>query len=127
MSLMQMVFMTAYPTEVKSMHHFMTGMFDSQVVAYTSSPLKRAILNQFVRCDVILPNAFVGTLTRESVTNALQAGIDHEMIIRYLTQHADPHTATCTPVVPAVKPSFPPSLSLINPPNKGYLTTKPVL
>lgn len=73
-----------------------------KVVAYTSSPLKRAILNQFVRCDVILPNAFVGTLTRESVTNALKAGIDHEIIIRYLTQHADPHTASCIPVVPAV-------------------------
>ena len=74
-----------------------------QVVAYTSSPLKRAILNQFVRCDVILPNAFVGTLTRESVTNTLQAGIDQEVIIRYLTRRGDPHTASCIPVVPAVR------------------------
>lgn len=73
-----------------------------QVVAYTSSPLKVAILRQFVRCDVVLPNAFVGTLTRESVTNALKLGIDHELIVRYLTQHADPHVASSIPVVPAV-------------------------
>ena len=75
-----------------------------QVVAYTSSPLKIAILRQFVRCDVVLPNAFVGTLTRESVTAALKTGIDHELIVRYLTQHADPHVAGSIPVVPAVIP-----------------------
>lgn len=96
-----------------------------QVVAYTSSPLKRAILNQFVRCDVILPNAFVGTLTRESVTNALQAGIDHDIIIRYLTQHADPHTASCTPVVPAVPP--PPCFLFCIEPVVPVLQTSPSL
>lgn len=51
---------------------------------------------------MVLPNAFVGTLTRESVTDALKAGIDHELIVRYLTQHADPHVAASIPVVPAV-------------------------
>ena len=80
----------------------MLHVFVIQVVAYTSSTIKFAILRLFVRCDVILPNAFIGTLTRESVTEALKLGIDHEAIIRYLTQHADPHVAASVPVVPAV-------------------------
>ena len=75
------------------------------MVAYTSSTIKFAILRLFVRCDVILPNAFIGTLTRESVTEALKLGIDHEAIICYLTQHADPHVAASVPVVPAVSHS----------------------
>lgn len=73
-----------------------------QVVAYTASPIKLAILRLFVRCDVVLPNAFIGTLTRESVTDALKSGIDHEQIVRYLTEHADPHVAGNVPIVPAV-------------------------
>ena len=32
--------------------------------AYTSSPVARAILELFARCDCTLPNLFVGTLCR---------------------------------------------------------------
>ncbi len=43
--------------------------------AYTTSALQAAILRLFVRCECLLPNLFVGTLTRESVMGALKAGL----------------------------------------------------
>lgn len=75
-----------------------------QVVAYTASPLKISLLQLFVRCDVLLPNCMIGSLTRQSVTEALKAGIGHEQIVKYLEQHAAPQVANEVPIVPAVLP-----------------------
>lgn len=75
---------------------------NSRVYAYTSSPVRQAILRLFVRCDVLLPNLFVGTITRESATAALESGVAAEQIIGYLRQHAHPRIATRKPVVPGV-------------------------
>ena len=35
-----------------------------QVYAYTSSPVMRGVLDLFVRCEAVLPNLYIGTLTR---------------------------------------------------------------
>jgi hypothetical protein len=72
------------------------------VYAYTTSPVQQSILRLFVRCDALLPNLFVGTLTRESVKGALEVGIAAEQIIAYLRQHAHPRVAQRTPILPIV-------------------------
>lgn len=73
-----------------------------RVYAYTASPLKQSILRLFIRCDALLPNLVVGTITRESVMSALDSGITAEQIIGYLTQHAHKRVATRVPIVPGV-------------------------
>ncbi|KAI8109059.1 hypothetical protein M9435_005475 [Picochlorum sp. BPE23] len=73
-----------------------------RVYAYTSSPLKQSILRLFVRCDVLLPNLFVGTITRDSVMSALESGVTSEQIIGYLTEHAHKKTQSRIPIVPGV-------------------------
>lgn len=73
-----------------------------RLYAYTSSPVRQAILRLFVRCDVLLPNLFVGTITRESTVNALESGVTAEQIIGYLRQHAHPRVASQHPIVPGV-------------------------
>ena len=73
--------------------------------AYTTSQLQTAILRQFTRCECILPNLFVGVLTRESVVAALASGLSADAIVAYLRQHAHPHVAARTPVVPEVRHS----------------------
>ena len=75
---------------------------NARVYAYTSSPVRQAILRLFVRCDVLLPNLFVGTITRESATAALESGVGAEQIIGYLRQHAHPRVANRIPIVPGV-------------------------
>jgi transcription initiation factor TFIIH subunit 4 len=75
---------------------------NARVYAYTSSPVRQAILRLFVRCDVLLPNLFVGTITRESATGALESGVGAEQIIGYLRQHAHARVANRVPIVPGV-------------------------
>ncbi|KAG7670055.1 putative General transcription and DNA repair factor IIH subunit TFB2 [Nannochloris sp. 'desiccata'] len=75
---------------------------NARVYAYTSSPIRQAILRLFVRCDVLLPNLFVGTITRESATAALESGVGAEQIIGYLRQHAHARVANRIPIVPGV-------------------------
>jgi transcription initiation factor TFIIH subunit 4 len=75
---------------------------NARVYAYTSSPVRQAILRLFVRCDVLLPNLFVGTITRESATAALESGVGAEQIIGYLRQHAHARVANRIPIVPGV-------------------------
>ena len=72
------------------------------MAAYTNSPLQISILQLFVRCDVLLPNCMIGSLTRKSVTEALKSGIGHEQIVNYLTQHAAAQVVNEVPIVPAV-------------------------
>ena len=73
-----------------------------RVYAYTSSAVRQAILRLFVRCDVLLPNLFVGTITRDSAVTALESGVSAEQIVGYLRQHAHPRVAARVPIVPGV-------------------------
>lgn len=73
-----------------------------QVYAYTASQLQTAILRLFTRCECILPNLFVGILTRESVVGALASSLSADQIVGYLRQHAHSHVAGRSPVVPEV-------------------------
>lgn len=75
---------------------------NARVYAYTASPVRQAILRLFVRCDVLLPNLFVGTITRDSAMAALDSGVSAEQIIGYLRQHAHPRVASRVPIVPGV-------------------------
>ena len=78
------------------------GLCDVQVYAYTTSELQVAILRLFVRAECRLPNLFVGTLTRESVTQALEFGVQADQIVSFLQQHAHPHVLHRVPIVPEV-------------------------
>ncbi len=73
-----------------------------RVYAYTTSAVQVAILRTFVRCDALLPNLFVGTITRDSATAALALGITANQMADFLRQHAHPRVATKHPIVPAV-------------------------
>ena len=66
------------------------------------SELQVAILKLFVRAECRLPNLFVGTLTRESVTQALDFGVQADQIISFMQQHAHPHVLHKVPIVPEV-------------------------
>ena len=77
-----------------------------QVYAYTSSALQAAILRLFVRCECVLPNLFVGVLTRESITGALGCGLTADQIVAFLRKHAHPHVAQRVPVVPEARPLY---------------------
>ena len=81
----------------------LTAMPMVQVYAYTVSELQVAILKLFVRAECRLPNLFVGTLTRESVTQALEFGVQADQIITFMQQHAHPHVLHKVPVVPEVQ------------------------
>lgn len=74
-----------------------------RVYAYTSSAVQQAILQFFVRCDVLLPNLFVGSITRESVLEALESGATGDQIVAYLRQHAHPRVEARVPTVPGVR------------------------
>ncbi|PSC69613.1 general transcription factor IIH subunit 4 isoform A [Micractinium conductrix] len=73
-----------------------------RVYAYTTSPVQISILRLFVRVDALLPNLVVGTITRESATAALGAGIAADQVVSFLRQHAHPRAAAKPPIVPAV-------------------------
>lgn len=71
--------------------------------AYTTSAVQVAVLRVFVRCDALLPNLFVGTISRESCTAALGLGITADQVVGFLRQHAHPRAAAKPPVVPPVR------------------------
>ena len=74
-----------------------------RVYAYTTSAVQVAVLRVFVRCDALLPNLFVGTITRDSAADALGLGIGADQIVGFLRQHAHPRAAAKPPVVPPVR------------------------
>ncbi|KDN50836.1 RNA polymerase II transcription factor B subunit 2 [Tilletiaria anomala UBC 951] len=61
-----------------------------RVYAYTSNPLRIAVLNLFVTLKSRFPNLVIGIITRDSIKSALANGITAEQIIAYLTHHAHP-------------------------------------
>ena len=71
-----------------------------RVYAYTSSAVEMEILRLFTRADYRLPNLYVGMLTRESVQNALRAGVDAEQIVGYIRAHAHKQVRRKKPSVP---------------------------
>lgn len=73
-----------------------------RVYAYTASPVRQAILKLFIKCEVLLPNLFVGTITRDSIMAALEFGIGAEQILGFLYNHAHTRVAKNVPVVPTV-------------------------
>ena len=77
-------------------------LFYPQVYAHTSSPLQRRVLSQLMRTDCLLPNLYVGTLTRETFMAALDMGLTSIDVIRFLQQHAHPQVARRVPSVPEV-------------------------
>ena len=60
-----------------------------------------------MRAECRLPNLFVGTLTRESVTQALEFGVQADQIVSFMQQHAHPHVLHKVPVVPEVRACLP--------------------
>ncbi|PWN50800.1 transcription factor Tfb2 [Violaceomyces palustris] len=71
-----------------------------RLYAYTSSPLRVAVLNLFVSLKARFPNLVIGSITRESVKSALSNGISAEQIITYLTHHAHPQMQRNDPLLP---------------------------
>jgi transcription initiation factor TFIIH subunit 4 len=55
-----------------------------------------------MRTDCLLPNLFVGSLTRESFLAALELGISAGDVTAFLQQHAHPQVARRVPSVPEV-------------------------
>ena len=73
-----------------------------RVYAYTSSPLKRFVLELFCQQEYILPNLFVGRLTRDSCVGAFEAGVDSESIIDFLRRNVHPQAARLRSKIPTV-------------------------
>ncbi|KAN0064539.1 RNA polymerase II transcription factor B 52 kDa subunit [Thecaphora frezii] len=71
-----------------------------RLYAYTSNPLRVAVLNLFVTLKARFPNLVVGSITRDSVKSALSNGITAEQIITYLTHHAHPQMYRNDPLLP---------------------------
>lgn len=83
-----------------------------QLYAYTQSPLQRSVLDLFVRCEAVLPNLYIGTLTRDSVSTALGKGLEVEQLLTFLRRHAHPRAQQRSPAVPEVRPT-PPSANFV--------------
>ena len=73
-----------------------------QVYGYTVSPLFRTVLDLFCRCDYTTPNFYVGSITRESMADALECGLSADLVVNYLCVHAHPSIQNRSPVVPHV-------------------------
>jgi len=58
--------------------------------AYTSNPLRVAVLRLFAHVKAQFPNLLIGAITRESIKAALGKGISAEQVITYLSHHAHP-------------------------------------
>jgi len=71
-----------------------------RVYAYTDNPLQIAVLGLFVSLKYRFPNLVVGSITRESVKEALNSGISADQIISYLVTHAHPQMRKNNPLIP---------------------------
>lgn len=71
-----------------------------RVYAYTDNPLQIAVLGLFVSLKYRFPNLVVGSITRESVKEALVSGISADQIISYLVTHAHPQMRKNNPLIP---------------------------
>ncbi len=71
-----------------------------RVYAYTSSTLWARVLECFTRLEYLLPDLIVGSLTRDSIHAAVDAGVSAAEIIQFLSRNAHPRMARQTPVLP---------------------------
>lgn len=71
-----------------------------RVYAYTESQLQVALLSLFTDIKSRFPQFTVGTLSRESVQQALACGISASQIIDFLRTRAHPQMLTKSPVIP---------------------------
>ena len=72
-----------------------------RVYAYTESQLQVALLSLFTDVKSRFPDFTVGTLSRESVQQALACGISASQIIDFLRTRAHPQMLTNNPVIPS--------------------------
>ncbi|PWN19820.1 putative TFB2-TFIIH subunit [Microstroma glucosiphilum] len=61
-----------------------------RLYAYTSNPLRIAVLQLFTHIKARFSNLVLGSLTRDSIKAALAKGISAEQVIAYLSHHAHP-------------------------------------
>ena len=66
-----------------------------RVYAYTRSDHVVLLLNLFIRMEYLLPNLAVGTITKESVSDAFERGISAEQLVRFLASHCHKRGACC--------------------------------
>jgi hypothetical protein len=59
-----------------------------KVYAFTNNPLFIQILSYFVEFSLKLPNLCVGFITRKSVQNGINNGINQDQMVTWLTTHA---------------------------------------
>lgn len=71
-----------------------------RVYAYTGSTLWARVLESFTRLEYVLPNLVIGSLTRDSIHAAVDAGVSAAEIIQFLARNAHPRMAKQTPVLP---------------------------
>ncbi|PPQ63223.1 hypothetical protein CVT24_005683 [Panaeolus cyanescens] len=71
-----------------------------RLYAYTDNALQIAVLNLFVSLKYRFPNLVVGSITRDSVKNALMNGISADQIINYLMTHAHAQMRKNNPLLP---------------------------
>eukprot|EP00210_Caulerpa_lentillifera_P002771 g2648.t1 len=95
-------FCTNPNTSTTSIHDNSSVVIETnfKLYGYTESALVRQILELFSRCDCMLPNLYVGTITRESISDALDCGINSEQIIHYLQSHVHHRIQQRTPILP---------------------------
>jgi len=71
-----------------------------RLYAYTSSTLQARVLGSFTRLEYLLPDLVVGSLTRESIHQAVDAGVSATEIVKFLERNAHPRMQRQTPVLP---------------------------
>lgn len=71
-----------------------------KVYAFTTSPFHIKLLSLFIRLDYKLPNMIVGTITKQSIRNALKNNITSTEIVNYLDAYAHPQMRLQLPVLP---------------------------
>ncbi|KAK0552655.1 RNA polymerase II transcription factor B 52 kDa subunit [Tilletia horrida] len=71
-----------------------------RLYAYTSNPLRIAVLSLFASLRARYPNLIVGNLTRDSIKTALANGIGADQIIAYLQHHAHEQMYKHNPLLP---------------------------
>ncbi|XP_066921329.1 general transcription factor IIH subunit 4-like [Clytia hemisphaerica] len=71
-----------------------------RVYAYTESALQVSLLSLFTDIKSRFPDFTVGTLSRESVQQALACGISASQIIDFLRTRARPQMLSRTPIIP---------------------------
>ncbi|KAL9936272.1 hypothetical protein V8E36_005114 [Tilletia maclaganii] len=71
-----------------------------RLYAYTSNPLRIAVLSLFASLRARYPNLVVGNLTRDSIKTALANGIGADQIIAYLQHHAHEQMYKNNPLLP---------------------------